>query len=230
MDEFSRLELLIGKEKLDKLKNSHVAIFGLGGVGSYCAEALSRSAITKFDLIDCDRVDITNINRQIIALHSTLGEFKTEVTKKRMLDINPRAQINTYQVFFDNNTVNQFDFSKYDYIVDAIDSIPSKIELIVKAKKENIRIISSMGTGNKLNPQDFLVEDIYKTTTCPLARVMRSELKKRQIKDLLVVYSKEIPIKIENQKGKIIPASSAFCPGVAGLILASVVVNDIIKT
>ncbi len=225
MDEFIRLESLVGENALKKLKSSSVALFGLGGVGGYCAESLVRSAIGRIDLIDCDRIDATNINRQILALNSTIGQYKTKVAKTRLLDINPELIVNTYEVFFDSETSFQFDFSKYDYIIDAIDSIPGKIELIVKANKASTRIISSMGSADKLNPSLFLVDDIYKTTTCPLARVMRYELKKRNIKKLKVVYSKETPI----TKKKAPLPSSAFCPGCAGLILASEVVKDIIK-
>lgn len=225
-NQFTRTETLIGKEALEKLRSSYVAIFGVGGVGGYVAEALARAGIEKFDLIDNDTVNITNVNRQIIALHSTIGRDKVEVAKERILDINPNAKIKTYKTFFTPENSNEFDFAKYDYVVDAIDSVSGKIELVLKSQQVNVPIISSMGAGNKLNPEMFEIADIYKTSVCPLAKVMRQELKKRGVKKLKVVYSKELPIK---QKGERIPASISFVPSTVGLIMASVVVKDLIK-
>ena len=225
-NQFARTKLLIGDIAFDKLANSHIAVFGIGGVGSYVVEALARVGIGKLDLIDNDFVGITNINRQLIALHSTIGKPKVEVAKERILDINPDIKINTYKTFFSAENSHDFNFSKYNYIIDAIDSIGSKIELILKAKELNIPIISSMGTGNKLHPELFEITDIYKTSVCPLAKKMRTELKKRNIRNLTVVYSKELPIK---EKGQRMPASISFVPSTAGLIIASKVVNDIIK-
>lgn len=225
-NQFTRTETLIGKEALEKLRSSYVAIFGVGGVGGYVAEALARAGIEKFDLIDNDTVNITNVNRQIIALHSTIGRDKVEVAKERILDINPNAKIKTYKTFFTPENSAEFDFTKYDYIVDAIDSVSGKIELVLKAQEVNVPIISSMGAGNKLNPVMFEIADIYKTSVCPLAKVMRQELKKRGVKKLKVVYSKEMPIK---QNGQRIPASISFVPSAVGLIMASVVVKDLIN-
>ncbi len=231
-NEFSRTELLIGAQALNRLKTCHVAVFGLGGVGSYVVEALTRCAIGKFDLIDNDKISQSNINRQIFALQSTLGQYKTDVAKKRILDINKNAIVNTHNLFFMPDNSNQLNFSNYDYIIDAIDTITAKIELVQIANKLNIPIISSMGTGNKLNPLGFIVDDIYKTSVCPLAKVMRKELKQRGIKKLKVVYSKEIPITPKEEifeNNKKIPASIAFLPSVAGLIIASEVVKDLIE-
>ncbi len=231
-DIFTRTEALIGDTNIEKLKNSRIAIFGLGGVGGFAAEALVRSGIGTVDIIDNDTVDITNLNRQIIATHSTIGLEKTDVFEKRLLEINPNLKINKYNLFFGNETSEKFNFSQYDYIVDAIDTVSSKIELILKANECNTPIISSMGTGNKLNPTELEVSDIYKTSVCPLARVMRYELKKRGIKKLKVVYSKEEPIKpkiTEEFSGRHIPASAPFVPACAGLIIASEIVKDIIK-
>ena len=222
---------MIGNESLEKLSNSRVAIFGIGGVGGYTVEALVRSGVGTIDLIDNDKVNLTNLNRQIIALHSTLGKFKVDVAKERILDINPNVIVNTYKVFYTPETSNEFDFSKYDYIVDAIDTVSGKIELVMQASRYNVPIICSMGAGNKLNPTEFEVSDIYKTSVCPLAKVMRTELKKRRIKKLKVVYSKEIPIKSDKaiENGKRIPTSNAFVPSVVGLIIASEVIKDIIS-
>ncbi len=231
-NQFSRTENLIGSKNLEKLKASRVAVFGIGGVGSYTVEALVRSGVSAIDIIDGDVVDITNLNRQIIATHSTVGMKKVEVCKARCLDINPQAKITAHHVVFDKATADNFDFKNYDYIVDAIDTVTSKIELILRAQADNIPIISSMGTGNKLSPALLEVADIYKTSVCPLARVMRYELKKRGVKRLKVVYSKEEPIKPQvqsNENGKAVPASSAFVPATAGLIIASEVINDLIK-
>lgn len=229
-DQFSRTELLIGKEKIEKLKNSKVAIFGLGGVGSYVLEGLVRAGIGNFILVDKDEVDITNLNRQIIATRKTIGKPKVEVAKERILEINPEANVEIYQEFFMPETKGILDES-IDYIVDAVDTVTAKIELVVRANKLNIPIISSMGTGNKLDPTRFEVTDIYKTSICPLAKVMRKELKTRGIKELKVVYSKEEPIKIQayNEVRKQVPASISFVPSVAGLIIAGEVIKDILE-
>ena len=225
-NQFSRTKMLIGEDSLKKLQNAHVAIFGVGGVGGYVAEALARAGVGSLDLIDNDIVNITNINRQIIALHSTIGQDKVEVSKNRIIDINPNIKINTYKKFFTPENSSDFDFSKYSYVVDAIDSVTGKIELVLKSKEANVPIISSMGAGNKLNPEMFEIADIYKTSVCPLAKVMRQELKKRGVKELKVVYSKEPPIK---QNGQRMPASISFVPSTVGLILSSVVVKELIK-
>lgn len=241
MNEFSRTELLIGQAALEKLQNSRVAIFGVGGVGGYVCEALVRSGVGHFDLIDNDTVSLTNINRQIIALHSTIGKLKVDVMKERMLDINPDVDVSVHPCFYLPETADQFDFSNYDYVVDAIDTVTGKIEIIVQADAHQVPVISSMGAGNKLNPAMMEVSDIYKTSVCPLARVMRRELKKRHIKHCKVVYSKEKAIQPsqallekyvadseENFTKKSIPGSTAFVPSVAGLILASEVIKDLI--
>lgn len=241
MNEFSRTELLIGQAALEKLQNSRVAIFGVGGVGGYVCEALVRSGVGHFDLIDNDTVSLTNINRQIIALHSTIGKLKVDVMKERMLDINPNVDVLVHPCFYLPETADQFDFSNYDYVVDAIDTVTGKIEIIVQADAHQVPVISSMGAGNKLNPAMMEVSDIYKTSVCPLARVMRRELKKRHIKPCKVVYSKEKAIQPsqaslekyvadseENFTKKSIPGSTAFVPSVAGLILASEVIKDLI--
>ena len=229
-DQFSRTELLIGKEGRDKLKKSKVSIFGLGGVGSYVLEGCVRAGIGNFILVDKDEVDITNLNRQIIATMKTIGKPKVEVAKERILEINPDSNVKIYKEFFMPETEGILDKS-IDYIVDAIDTVTAKIELVVRANKLNIPIISSMGTGNKLDPTRFEVTDIYKTSVCPLAKVMRKELKTRGIKKLKVVYSKEEPIKIQgnNELRKQVPASISFVPSVAGLIIAGEVINNILK-
>ena len=190
VNQFSRTELLLGKEAIKKLAASRVAVFGVGGVGGYVAEALARSGVGTIDLIDSDQVSLTNLNRQIIALHSTVGRYKTEVMKERILDINPDAAVHTHNCFFLPETKNEFDFSEYSYVVDAVDTVTAKIELVMEAQKAGTPIISSMGAGNKLDPTAFEVADIYKTSVCPLAKVMRRELKKRGVKKLKVVYSK----------------------------------------
>lgn len=223
-NQFSRTETLIGKDALKKLANSRVAVFGIGGVGGYVVEALARAGVGALDLIDNDEVNVTNINRQIIALHSTIGKLKVDVAKERVLDINPEANVTTYKTFFTPETSNEFDFSQYDYVVDAIDSVTGKIELVLKAQKVNTPIVSCLGTGNKIHPEMFEITDIYKTSVCPLAKVMRTELKKRGVKKLKVLYSKETPIKQEGQR---IPASISFTPPVAGLIIAGEVVRDL---
>lgn len=246
-NEFSRTQLLLGEEAMEKLRNSTVAIFGIGGVGTYVAEALARCGIGSFALFDDDEVCITNINRQLIATRKTIGKKKVEIMAERILDINPKVKVKTHQVFYMPDNADEYDLTKYDYIVDAIDTVTAKIELIVRAKAKNIPIISSMGAGNKLNPTELEVDDIYKTSVDPLAKVMRHELKKRGIKSLKVVYSKEKPITqmaeddvctdncagtSENEtkyKGRrAVPGSVSFVPSVAGLIIASEVVKDII--
>lgn len=232
MEIFSRTEMLLGKENIEKLKDKYICVFGIGGVGGYVCEALARTGIGKIDLVDNDTVSKSNINRQIIALHSTVGKYKTEVMKERMLDINPNIEVNIHNVFYMPETSHLFNFSKYDYIVDAIDTVSGKIELVLQAQNVGTPIISSMGAGNKINPCTFKVADIYKTSVCPLARVMRTELKKRGVKKLKVVYSDEIPsnqVNKEEVKGKYVPASCAFIPSVVGLIIASEVIKDLIK-
>ncbi len=235
---FSRTELLIGKDSLDKLSNSRVLIFGIGGVGGFVAEALARSGVGNLDLVDNDTVDISNINRQIVALDSTIGRYKTEVMRERIADINPDCKVEEHRCFYLPEESDRFDFTKYDYIVDAIDTVSAKIDIVVRAKKLGVDIISSMGAGNKLNPCDFEVADIYKTSVCKLAKVMRRELKLRQIDSLKVVYSKEeahqrYEAKLDEKslasKKRFIPASIAFVPSVAGLIIASEVVKDLTK-
>lgn len=234
-NQFTRTEMLLGSEAVHKLKQCRIAVFGIGGVGGYTVEALARSGVGTLDLIDNDTVSLTNINRQIIALHSTIGMNKTEAAKKRLLDINPNIKINIYNTFFTRENCEEFDFSQYDYIVDAIDTVSGKIELAVQADKANVPIISSMGAGNKLDPTRFEVSDIYKTSVCPLARVMRRELKKRNIRKLKVVYSKEEALspKCESDEDsgmkRQTPASIAYVPSVVGLIIAGEVINDIIS-
>lgn len=232
-NQFSRAELLIGKEAIQKLSKSKVAIFGIGGVGSFVVEGLARAGISNFILVDNDKVDETNINRQLIATTKTIGKNKVDVAKQRILDINPDASVSTIQEFFMPDSREMFDETT-DYIVDCVDTVTAKIELIMRAKKNNIPIISCMGTGNKLNPTRFEIADIYKTSVCPLAKVMRKELKTRGIDKLKVLYSKEEPIKIENSinckdNHKQIPGSISFVPSVAGLIIAGEVVKDIIQ-
>lgn len=225
-NQFIRTEMLIGKDALEKLANSRVAVFGIGGVGGYAAEALVRSGLGTIDIIDNDTVAESNLNRQIYALHSTIGKYKVDVAKERMLDINPNITVNIYKVFYTPETSAEFDFSQYDYIVDAIDTVSGKLELVMQAQKANVPVISSMGAGNKMNPALFEVSDIYKTSVCPLAKVMRHELKKRGVKNLKVVFSKEIPIKTGEKR---VPASNAFVPSVVGLIIASEVIKKLIN-
>lgn len=232
MEKFARTELLLGKFAMEKLKNAHIAVFGVGGVGGYVIEALVRSGIENFDIIDNDVVSISNINRQIIATTETLGLKKVEAMKKRMESINPNVKVNAKDIFFLSETEDEFDFDQYDYVVDAIDTVSGKIALVEKCKSLNLPIISSMGAGNKLDPTKFEVADIYKTSYCPLAKVMRNELKKRKIKNLKVVYSKETPIKLENIKDdnkRAVPGSISFVPSVVGLIIAGEVIKDLIK-
>ena len=232
MEILSRTENLIGKAAIEKLRGARVAVFGIGGVGGYVVEALARAGVGALDLVDNDKVALSNINRQIIALHSTVGEWKTEVAAKRIKDINPEITVRTHNLFFLPETAAQFDFSGIDYVVDAIDTVSGKIALIEHAKEQNIPVISSMGTGNKLNPTSFEVADITKTSVCPLARVMRRELKKRGIDHVKVVYSKEEPLssgEVNEETGKAIPASISFVPSVAGLIIAGEVIKGLIK-
>lgn len=247
LNQFSRTELLLGKDAMERLSNARVAIFGIGGVGTYATEALARSGVGTIDIIDDDKICLTNINRQLVATRSTVGKSKVEVMKERLIDINPDINVNIHQCFFDAEQANQFDFSQYTYIIDAIDTVTSKIALVQCANKVDVPIISCMGAGNKLDPTQFEVADIYKTSVCPLARVMRYELRKRGIKRLKVVYSKEKPSKPiadENNSCKNhcicppgtqrkctirreVPGSLDFVPSVAGLIIAGEVIKDI---
>lgn len=221
-NQFARTEALLGVEAMERLKESRVAIFGVGGVGGYVAEALARSGVGAIDLIDRDKISITNLNRQIIALHSTVGKWKVEVMKERILDINPDCKVKVYPCFYLPENSKDFDFTMYSYIVDAVDTVTAKLQLVMEAKKAGTPIISSMGAGNKLNPANFEVADIYQTSVCPLAKVMRRELRKRGVESLKVVYSKEEPVKINTS----VPASTSFVPSVAGMIIASEVVKD----
>lgn len=223
-ERFSRTELLIGKENVERLGRARVAVFGVGVVGGYAVEALVRSGVGTLDLIDADVVSLSNVNRQIIATEKTVGRAKVDVAKERALEINPDIKVNTYKIFYLPETAGQFDFTLYDYVVDAIDTVTGKLGLIMQAKEAGVPVISCMGAGNKLDAAAFRVEDIYKTSVCPLAKVMRRELKKRGVKDLKVVYSKEEPVK----KGNQIPGSIAFVPPAAGLILAGEVVKDLL--
>lgn len=235
-DIFSRNRLLMGEDNLEKLKSSKIALFGLGGVGGYAAEALARSGIGSFLLVDNDVISMSNINRQIIALHQTVGRYKTDVMRERILDINPDADITVSKCFFLPENSGELDFSGYSYIVDAVDTVSAKIEIVMKAAACNVPVISSMGTGNKLDPSLLRIADIYDTSVCPLARVMRHELKKRGIKKLKCVYSTEKPVRPEGGQAntaegggfkKQIPGSVAFVPSVAGLLMAGEVVRDL---
>lgn len=230
-DEFSRMELLIGREAVDLLSKKKIAVFGLGGVGSYAVEALARCGVGSLTLVDHDTVDITNINRQLYALHSTLGELKTKVAKERVRDIDENILVHTYDTFYNKDTAHMFDFSAYDYVVDAIDTVASKLLLIEQSKLSKTPIISSMGTGNKLDPTKFEVSDISKTSVCPLAKAVRRELRKRGIRKVKVLYSKEKPIRSQTQEGEGRPApgSVSFVPSVAGLMIAAEVVRDLIQ-
>ena len=249
LTQFSRTELLFGKEAMDKLAGSKVAVFGIGGVGGYVCEALVRSGVGAFDLIDDDKVCLTNLNRQIIATRSTVGKYKTDVMRDRMLDINPNVEVEVHKCFFLPENADDFPWDSYDYVVDAVDTVTAKIALVMKCKEKNIPIISSMGAGNKLDGSQFKVADIYKTKVCPLAKVMRRELKKRGVKKRKVVYSEEIPTRpIEDMaiscrnncicppgaehkctERRDIPGSVAFVPSVAGLIIAGEVAKDLIR-
>lgn len=225
-EQFSRTRMLIGDAALEKLWNARVAVFGIGGVGGHVAEALVRSGIGTIDVVDNDVVSLSNLNRQLIALHSTIGRFKTEVMKERLLDVNPAVTVHEWRCFFLPDEQAKFPFADYDYVVDAVDTVTAKIGLAMAAKEAGVPIISSMGAGNKLYPAMFEVADVYKTTVCPLAKVMRRELKKRGIEHLKCVYSKEIPI---TREGSRTPGSMAFVPSVAGLIIAGEVVRDLIQ-
>lgn len=228
-DIFERTRMLLGDDAVEKLNNSRVAVFGVGGVGGYVVEALARSGVGELDVFDKDTVSVSNINRQIIATQSTVGMSKTEAVKARVAEINPQCVVHVHEVFYMPENADDYDFSEYDYIVDAIDTVTAKIEIIKRAKEKNIPVISSMGTGNKLDPTRLEVADISKTTVCPLARVMRRELKSRGINHLKVVYSKEEPRKTAiTEDGRNAPASVAFVPSVAGLIIAGEVIKDII--
>lgn len=247
LNQFSRTELLFGHEAMEKLNNSSVAVFGIGGVGGYTAEALARSGVGTIHLIDDDKVCLTNLNRQLIATRKTIGKYKVDVMRERILDINPKANVITHQCFYTPETADKFDFSEFDYVVDAIDTVTGKIELVMRAKEKEIPIICSMGAGNKLDPTAFEVTDVYKTSVCPLAKVMRKELKTRGIKKLKVVYSKEPARKpIEDSSiscksncicppgtqrkctdKRQVPGSNAFVPPVVGLIIAGEVLKDI---
>ena len=232
-EEFKRQELLYGKEAMEKLKNSHVALFGVGGVGSYSAEALARSGIGQITLVDCDTVSLSNINRQLCALQSTVGQFKVDVVADRLLDINPDIKIITRRDFVLPDNIDTFDFASFDYVIDAIDTVSAKIAIAEVCNTLGVPLISSMGTGNKQDPTRLTVTDITKTSTCPLARVMRRELKKRGVSHLTVVYSEEeamTPLeRITTEGGKVVPGSLAFVPSVAGLIAASEAVKHIIS-
>ena len=232
MEIFSRSELLIGREALDRLKGARVAVFGVGGVGGFVVEALARSGIGALDLIDSDTVALSNINRQIIALHSTVGRYKTEVAAERVRDIDPECTVRTYNIFYTPETADSFDFNRYDYVVDAIDTVTGKLMLVTAAKAAGVPIICAMGAGNKLDPTMFEVADIYDTSVCPRAKVMRTECRKRGIEHLKVVYSKEKPVVQAHpvkdaDSGKTVPGSISFVPSVMGLIMAGEVIKDI---
>ena len=235
-NQFSRTELLLGKEKMEKLAAGRVCIFGIGGVGGYVAEALARSGVGHLELVDNDVVCLSNLNRQIIATHETLGRYKADVMKERILSINPEAEVTVHKCFYLPETRSQFDFTNYDYVVDAIDTVAGKIALVLQAEESGTPVISSMGAGNKLDPAAFQVADIYQTSVCPLAKVMRKELKKRGVKKLKVVYSKELPVAVQNDEESLqssprrsTPGSIAFVPSVAGLIIAGEVVKDLVS-
>ena len=247
LNQFSRTQLLLGQEGMEKLYRARVAVFGIGGVGGYTVEALARSGVGTLDLIDDDKVCLTNLNRQIFATRKTVGQYKVDVAQQRILEINPKAVVHTYKTFYAPQTAELFDFSQYDYVVDAIDTVTGKLELVEQAEKAGVPIISSMGAGNKMDPTAFEVADIYETSVCPLARVMRKELKKRGIKKLKVVYSKEPPMTpIDDMaiscrtncicppgtarkctQRRQVPGSNAFVPSVVGLIIAGEVVKDL---
>lgn len=230
---FSRQNIIFGSESLEKLKNSRVAVFGVGGVGGYVCEALARSGVGIVDIVDNDTVSLSNINRQIIALNSTVGRFKVDVMKERLTDINPEITVNTYNCFFLKENESEFDFVKFDYIVDAIDTVSGKLALAMIADKLNIPIISAMGAGNKTDPTLFRVSDIYKTSGCPLAKAMRKLCRENNVKKLKVVYSQELPTRKEelidvNSEKRSIPGSLSFVPSVMGLIMAGEVIKDLI--
>lgn len=238
-DQYSRTRLLLGEDGLSKLRSARVAIFGLGGVGGYAAEALARSGVGQMDLVDDDEINVTNLNRQVLALHSTIGISKVEAAKSRISDIDPTIQVRTFQTFFLPENADEFDFAQYDYVIDAIDTVTGKLELIARAKSAGVPIISCMGTGNKLDPTGFRVADISKTSGCALARIMRKECAKRGLKGVKVVYSQELPLESqvdpsefqeaqrEGSSRRALPGSTAFVPGVAGLIMAGEVIKDL---
>lgn len=234
LEELSRTELLIGREGIETLQSAKIAVFGVGGVGGYVVEALARCGVGTLVLTDNDTVNLSNINRQIIALHSTIGRPKTKVIKERILDINPSVNVELHNCFYLPESHDDYNFAEYDYVIDCVDTVAAKIDIIVEAQETGTPVISSMGTGNKLNPQMLEISDIYKTSVCPLARVMRYELKKRGVKKLKVLYSKENPIKVsapleEGSKRRSIPGSISFVPAAAGLIIASEVVKDLVQ-
>ena len=250
LNQFSRTQLLLGQEGMEKLFRARVAVFGIGGVGGYTVEALARSGVGTLDLIDDDKICLTNLNRQIFATRKTVGQYKVDIAEQRILEINPKAVVHTYKTFYTPQTAELFDFTQYDYVVDAIDTVTGKLELVVQAEKAGVPIISSMGAGNKMDPTAFEVADIYETSVCPLARVMRRELKRRGIKKLKVVYSKEPPMApIDDMsiscsthcicppgtarkctQRRQVPGSNAFVPSVVGLIIAGEVVKDLSGT
>lgn len=249
LNQFSRTELLLGQEAMEILSKARVAVFGIGGVGGYTVEALARSGVGAFDLIDNDKVCLTNLNRQLIATRKTIGQYKVDIMEERILEINPDAVVNVHKCFFLPETKDEFDFTAYSYVVDAVDTVTAKIELVLQAQSAGVPIMSSMGAGNKLDPTAFEVADVYKTSVCPLAKVMRRELKKRNVEHLKVVYSKEQPVRpIEDMAiscredctyppdaehkytgRRDIPGSIAFVPSVAGLIIAGEVIKDLTK-
>ena len=238
-DQYSRTRLLLGSEGVDRLRSAHVALFGLGGVGGYAAEALARAGIGHIDLIDNDTVSLTNLNRQMLALHSTLGQYKVDAAAARIRDIDPTIEVRTFKTFYLPETANQFDFTQYDYVLDAIDTVTGKLALMQQARDAGVPIISCMGTGNKLDPTGFRVADISKTSGCALSRVIRKECAKRGIKGVKVVYSEELPMEVENDAEEMaqsreagssrrsLPGSTPFVPGVAGLIMAGQVIRDL---
>ncbi len=246
MNQFSRLELLLGKEAITRLAGCRVAVFGIGGVGGFAVEALARSGIGSLDLFDADTINLSNINRQIIATHTTIGKYKVDVMKDRILEINPNCKVETHKTFFLPENSHEIDFKPFDYVIDAVDTVSAKIEIILKSKEAQVPVISAMGAGNKLDPTKFIVSDIYDTSVCPLARVMRHELKKRGVISLKVVYSTEAPIDQiidpldektidltptnpmdkPNQR-RPVPGSNAFVPSVCGLIIAGEVIKDL---
>ena len=242
LNQFSRTELLLGRPAMEKLAGSRVAVFGIGGVGGYVCEALVRSGVGAFDLIDHDTVSLTNLNRQIIATHSTVGRPKVDVMRERMLEINPGADVRVHKCFFLPENAEEFPFGEYDYVVDAVDTVTAKLALIIKAKETGVPVISAMGAGNKLDPGGFKVSDIYDTKICPLARIMRKELKKRGVESLKVVYSEEEPLRPlgtpeemllpesdpNSARRRDIPGSTAFVPAAVGLMIAGEVVKDLI--
>lgn len=234
-EQFVRTELLIGKERLERLARARVAVFGAGGVGGFAIEALARGGVGALDIFDHDTICLSNLNRQIIATHKTIGQYKVDVAKERILEINPDAVVNAYRLFYSKDTAHEVDLSLYDYVVDAIDTVSAKIELVVQAKAAGVPVISSMGAGNKMDPTKFMVDDIYNTSVCPLAKVMRKELRQRGVDSLKVVYSKEPPVKLrkdvvmtEKTAKRHVPGSNSFVPPAAGLIIAGEVIRDLI--